>query len=111
MPGWLGCPALICWNDGVSDLSDLGGGGGEGQHELVSARHVLFILVIMIAILKYTTWCHFSEGHCSRTAPQRHIYTRNSSDEGVGLLLIIIAKQIMIIAIITNNIPEHNLHL
>ena len=93
MPGWLGCPALICWNDGVSDLSDLGGGGGEGQHELVSALYVFFI---MIAILKYTTWCHFSEGHCSRTAPQRHIYTRNSSDEGVSILLIIIITILII---------------
>ena len=77
----------------MSDLSDLGGGGGEGQHELVSALHVFFI---MIAILKYTTWCHFSERHCSRTAPQRHIYTRNSSDEGVGILLILLIILIII---------------
>ena len=44
----------------------------------------------MIATIKSIVWCHLSWAHCSPTAPWRHIYTRNSSDERVNSLVILL---------------------
>lgn len=98
--GWLECPALTLWNDEVREQTELGE-GGKGQHELVSDYAlgiiisltiimVLVIIILLVVTLNYTIWCHFCEGHCSHTAPQRHIYTRNCSDEPVNIIVIII---------------------
>ena len=92
--GWLGCPALTHWDDGVRELSELGEGKGVNMNWWVASRvyiHIIklhIILLLLVVTLKYTIWCHFSEGHCSLTAPQRHIYTGNCSHEPVNIIVI-----------------------
>ena len=119
--GWLECPALTRCNDEVREVNELGE-GGRGEHELVSdyvldiliilnITIVLVIIILLVVTLNYTIWCHFCEGHCSPTAPQRHIYTRNCSDEPVNIVIIInilteiVMKNIIVIIICVRTQP------